>query len=234
MHLHPSILSCLNSRWRIFKHKNFTWINWTTLLTNKFVMSHHIVILKSKLKDLQGEEAMYRANKSFQESTLNYQSQKGTFTRWLYLKSLGSCKEYIWWWLALFHFWIITKNNMMHQWKEFTMSLCFQFKMPPMRTVRYIIKWVMFEKFCIYFKTKLEMCYNRNWSKALFFPKKKKKKPKQNTFNMRKMNELYPVAKQIGIPFAWRCPIRRLAPTKMWKKNLNNIDITVLYALISE
>ena len=51
------------------------------------------------------------------DNTVNNQSRKGTSTRWLYLKSLGSSKEYIWWCLALFNFWIISKNNMMHQWK---------------------------------------------------------------------------------------------------------------------
>lgn len=71
MDLHPSILSSINSRWCIFKYKKFMWIYRATLLTNKFVMSYHIVILKPKLKELQWEETMYRANRSFHQTILS-------------------------------------------------------------------------------------------------------------------------------------------------------------------
>lgn len=58
----------------------------------------------------------------------------------VYLKSLGCCKKSIRRRFALFNFWVITKNNMMHQREDFMMSLSFQFKMSLVRTVGKISK----------------------------------------------------------------------------------------------
>ncbi|WVZ10102.1 hypothetical protein V8G54_014632 [Vigna mungo] len=58
----------------------------------------------------------------------------------VYLESLGCCKKSIRRRFPLFNFWVITKDNMMHQREDFTMPLSFQFKMSPVRTVGKIVK----------------------------------------------------------------------------------------------
>lgn len=156
IHLHASIFSCKNSWGCIFKNKNVTRIYRSTLLTinspltttSPYMNTNSTKFEIKQLKKWTQHQIQSRKRKGICNPSICRQfcHQVDSNLELVYLKSLGCCKKYIWWWFALFNFRVITKNNMMHQRKNVTMSLSFQFKMSLVRTVGQIINTTLHKK----------------------------------------------------------------------------------------